>query len=160
VSESREDSRRRCLALGFDRNESSRHAVAWALADLLPDGKLVLVHACRPLNAPPSPLLGAHERMELGRAVIDELLLEADDELRDLELAVEVIDSDPVSALVQAAERHDADAIVLGSERHSRLHKALGVVTAELLDVSPVPVIAVPAGARSPRRASRLHGSV
>jgi nucleotide-binding universal stress UspA family protein len=136
--------RARCLALGFDRTESSRRAAAWALRDLLPNGKLVLVHACRPLNAPPSPLASARERMKLGRAIVDEYVLEAEDSLHDLELAVEVIDADPVTALVQAAERHHADAIVLGSERHSRLHKALGVVTAELLNVSPVPVIAVP----------------
>lgn len=141
----------RCLALGFDRNESSRRAAAWALRELLPDGKLVLVHACRSLNAPPSPIGSARERVELGRAVVDEYLLEAEDALHDLNLAVEVIDADPVTALVQAAERHAADAIVLGSERHSRLHRAIGVLTTELLNVSPVPVIAVPANVTIPQ---------
>jgi hypothetical protein len=37
-----------------------------------------------------------------------------------------------------------ARGIVIGHERHSRLHKALGTVTSELLDAAPVPVIAVP----------------
>ena len=134
----------RCLALGFDRNESSRRAAEWAAQDLLPDDKLVFVHACRPLHAPPSPLSTTSEREQLGRAIIDEFLLEGEDSLRDLELAVEILDTDPVSALIAAAERHEADAIVVGTELHSRVHRAIGVVTAELLQRSPVPVIAVP----------------
>lgn len=134
----------RCLAVGFDRNDSSRRAAEWAAADLQPDGQLVLVHACRPLHAPPSPLASAAERAELGRAIVDEFLLEADSSLRDLELVVEILDSDPVTALTDAATRHGADAIVVGSEQHSRLHRAVGVVTSELFRSSPVPVIAVP----------------
>ena len=37
--------------------------------------------------------------------------------------------------------------IVVGCEQHSRLHKALGTVTSELLKSSPVPVTAVPSRA-------------
>jgi nucleotide-binding universal stress UspA family protein len=33
---------------------------------------------------------------------------------------------------------------VVGSEHHSRLHKAIGTVTVELLAKSPVPVVVVP----------------
>jgi nucleotide-binding universal stress UspA family protein len=134
----------RCLALGFDRNESSRRAAEWAARDLLPNGKLVFVHACRPLHAPPSPISTAGEREQLGRAIIDEFLLEGESSLRDLELAIEILDTDPVTALIDAATRHQADAIVVGSEQHSRVHRAIGVVTAELLKRAPVPVIAVP----------------
>lgn len=134
----------RCLALGFDRNESSRRAAEWAARDLLPEGKLVFVHACRPLHAPPSPLSTTSEREQLGKAIIDEFLLEGENSLRDLELAVEILDTDPVSALIDAAGRHKADAIVVGTELHSRVHRAIGVVTTELLQRSPVPVIAVP----------------
>jgi nucleotide-binding universal stress UspA family protein len=150
LSETAGDGARRCLVLGFNRNDSSRRAADWAVDELLPDGKLVIVHACRPLNAPPSPLSSSHERQQLGRAVVDELLLEGGDSLRDLELAVEVLDTDPASALIDAAERHHASAIVVGCEQHSRLHRAIGVVTDELLRRSPVPVIAVPEGARRP----------
>jgi len=139
----------RCLAVGFDRNDSSRRAAEWAAADLQPDGRLVLVHACRPLNAPPSPLASAAERTELGRAIVDEFLLQADASLRDLELVVEILDRDPVAALTDAATRHGAAAIVVGTEHHSRLHRAVGVVTSELLSSSPVPVIVVPDSVRS-----------
>jgi nucleotide-binding universal stress UspA family protein len=140
---------RRCLAVGYDRTESSRRAVGWAASQLQPDGKLVIVHAGKPLHAPPSPLSSHGERDELGRAMIDELLLEGDDSLRDLELAAEILDRDPVSALVEAATRHQASAIVIGHERHSPLHRALGALTSELLDASPVPVIAIPLSAAS-----------
>jgi len=135
---------RRCLVLGYDRTESSRRAARWAAGELPADGKLVIVHSCRPLHVPPTPLSSAQQRQRLGHAVIDELVLESDDSLFDIDFETEVSDDDPVSALTRAARRHHANAIVVGCEQHSRLHKALGTVTSELLKSSPVPVIAVP----------------
>ncbi|MCW3018262.1 MAG: hypothetical protein JWN10_570 [Solirubrobacterales bacterium] len=61
-----------------------------------------------------------------------------------LDAHTEVSDRDPVSALPEAAGRHRAIGIVVGCEQHSRMHKALGTVTNELLMCSPVPVTAVP----------------
>ncbi len=133
-----------CLVLGYDRTDSSRRAARWAASELHPNGKLVIVHACRPLHAPPPPLSTPQERERLGRAVIDELLLEGEDSLFDVEIVTEVSDDDPVTALTEAALRHGARAIVVGCEQHSRLHKALGTVTSELLKSSPVPVTVVP----------------
>jgi len=144
------DDAHRCLAVGYDRKEGSRRAVSWAAAQLQPDGKLVIVHAGKPLHAPASPLSTHTERDELGRAMIDELLLEGDDSLRDLELAAEILDRDPVSALIEAATRHGASAIVVGHERHSTLHRAVGGLTSQLLDASPLPVIAIPPAAAPP----------
>ncbi len=144
MSASPSNSSSRCVVLGYDRSEDSRAAARWAVRELLPDGKLVIVHAGRPLHAPPSPLSSAHERAQLGRAIVDELLLEGEDQLHDLDLAVEILDEDPVSALIDAANRHEAGAIVIGGRSHSRLHRAIGVVTDELLSRSPVAVIAVP----------------
>lgn len=135
---------RLCLVLGYDRTDSSRRAATWAANELLPDGKLVIVHACRPLHAPPSPLSTAQERRQYGRALIDELLLEGSDSLFKIDIEAELSDRDPVTALTDAARHHSARGIVIGHERHSGLHKALGTVTSELLDTSPVPVIAVP----------------
>ncbi len=133
-----------CLVLGYDRTDSSRRAARWAANELHPSGKLVIVHACRPLHAPPLPLSSTQERERLGRAVIDELLLESEDSLFDVDIVTEVSDDDPVTALTEAAQRHGARAIVVGSEQHSRLHKALGTVTSELLTSSQVPVTVVP----------------
>lgn len=76
--------------------------------------------------------------------MIDELFLEGTDSLFDIDIQAEISDHDPVTALIDVARRHGARAIVVGCEQHSRLHKALGTVTSELLKTSPVPVIAVP----------------
>lgn len=133
-----------CLVVGYDRSESSRVAVSWAARQLPANGRLVLVYACRPLHAPPSPLASAQERRTFAGAAIDELLLEAEDALLDTNVCVEISNEDPVSALTGFARRYNADAIVVGCEQHSRLHKAVGTVTSELLERSPVPVTAVP----------------
>lgn len=135
------------LVVGYDRTESSSGAVTWAAERLAPDGKLIIVHATRALHAPPSPLASTAQRHELGRVLIDELLLEGPDCLFELAIESEVSDEDPVSALIDAAVRHAASEIVIGHEPHSSLHKALGTVTSTLLDRSPVPVIAVPLAA-------------
>ncbi|HEX4114332.1 MAG TPA: universal stress protein [Solirubrobacteraceae bacterium] len=133
-----------CLILGYDRCESARHAVNWATSELKSGGKLVIVHACRPLHMLPAPLSTPDERHQFERALLDELMLDGNDELLDIEFVVEVSDEDPVTALTEAARRHHASAIVVGCEQHSRLQKAIGTVTSELLARSSVPVTAVP----------------
>ena len=135
---------RPCLVVGYDGSDSARTAVAWAAGVLPADGRIVLVYSCRPLHAPTSLLASAAQRRRLGRAVIDELLLEGPKELVERDVAAEVSDRDPVSALTVAARRHQATGIVVGTEHHSRLHKAIGTVTSELLKSSPLPVTAVP----------------
>ncbi len=133
-----------CLILGYDRTESARLAAAWAARQLQPKGRLVIVHACRPQHLPASPLSTSHERHALGRALVDELLMEDTESLFDIDIVVKVSDRDPAHALCEAARSHEAQAIVIGHEPHSRLHRALGTLTSELLSSSPVPVIAVP----------------
>jgi nucleotide-binding universal stress UspA family protein len=103
-----------------------------------------LVYASRGLHAPPSPLTSAQERERIGRAYLDELALESEDALLDVAAHAEVSDEDPVHALIEAARRHGAGAIVVGCKHHSRLHKAIGTVTSELLMRSPVPITVVP----------------
>lgn len=131
------------LVVGYDRTPSSRAAVDWAAAHA-GGGKLVLVYSLRPLHAPPSPLETPEERRAFAGAAIDELMLEGKDALLDAEIEVEISDEDPVTALTGAARQHGATAIVVGCERHSRLHKAIGTVTTQLLERSPVAVTAVP----------------
>lgn len=138
-----------CLVVGYDRSDSARAAATWAASQLQPRDRLVIVHACRPLHTPPSMLATGQERRELAGALIDELWLEASDALAKIDVEADISDSDPVSALVAAANRHGAHAIVVGHEPHSRLRRALGTVSSELVDVSPVPVITVPLQAMS-----------
>lgn len=120
------------------------------------------MYACRPLHAPapPAPLSTASERHELGRALLDELMLDGNEELLDIHLATEVADQDPVTALIDAARRHEARAIVIGAKHHSRLHEALGTVTTELLKTSPVPIITVPLSATWASRESLALSTV
>lgn len=154
------DHREPCMILGYDRSESSRHAARWATSELLAGGKLVIVHACRSQHLPPAPLSTQSERHDLGRAILDELMLDGEDALLDIDLETEVSDDDPVRALIDAARRHNARAIVLGAKHHSRLRKALGTVTTELLKTSPVPVITVPLSAQSGVPTSRPYSSL
>jgi nucleotide-binding universal stress UspA family protein len=86
----------------------------------------------------------AEERHTLGGAIIDELFMEGEDPLLEIDLQTEISDEDPVTALIEAAHRHGARGIIVGCEQHSRLQKAFGTVTSELLKTSPVPVTAVP----------------
>jgi nucleotide-binding universal stress UspA family protein len=135
-----------CMILGYDRSESARHAATWVTSELMRNGKLVIVYASRPLHTLPAPL-STHERHNLGRALLDELMLDGDNELFDIDFAMEVSDEDPVTALIDAARHHEAHAIVIGAKHHSRLYEALGSVTSELLKTSPVPVITIPSSA-------------
>ena len=134
------------FVVGYDRTPSSRHAVQWATKELQGQhAKLVIVHACRPLHAP--SLSTSAERSRFGKAMIDELLLEGEDEMFDIDIETAVADENPVTALIDAAYTHSAEAIVIGSEPHSLLRKALGTVSSQLHENSPVPVIVVPADA-------------
>jgi len=130
--------------IGYDGSDGARAAISWAAKVLPGNGRLVLVHACAPLHGPLSPLSTTEERRSYGRALIDELVLEGQDALLELQFDAEVVDEGPVSALTQAAERFGAAGIVVGTARHSRVSRAIGTVTSELLLASPVPVIAVP----------------
>jgi nucleotide-binding universal stress UspA family protein len=136
-----------CLVVGYDGSAGARAAVAWAARVLPQDGRLVLVHACRPLHVPPGVVGSPAERTRYGRALIDELVLDGETALLERLLTADVADEDPVTALNSAAQRFAADGIVVGARGHSRLRKLVGTVTGDLLARSGVPVIAVPASA-------------
>jgi len=112
-----------CTVLGYDRSESSRHAASWATNLLLAGGKLVIVHACRLQHLPAAPLSTQGERHDLGRAILDELMLDGEDALLDIDLESEVSDDDPVSAPIAAARPTtlvrscSAPSIILGCMR-------------------------------------------
>ena len=83
-----------CVVLGYDRTDSARSAASWAANELPPNGKLVIVHSCRPLHAPSSPFSTAEERHALGRAIVDELFMDGEDRLLDIDLQAEISDDD------------------------------------------------------------------
>jgi nucleotide-binding universal stress UspA family protein len=144
---SREERQGPCVVVGYDGGESSRDAVGWAAATLPEDGRLVLVYACRGLHTPPSPLVGDVERDRVAHATFDALALDGDDAFLALAAHNEIVDMDPVNALLDTAARYGAGMIVVGRNRHSLLRRSLGTVTGELLARTRVPVVLVPSPA-------------
>ncbi len=137
------------LVVGYDGSATARSAVDWAARALAPGGKIVLVYAAQPQHARPEPLSSAEDRRRYGQALLDELLLEEEPELLERLGPTVVVDTDPVTALTGAAERWDAQCIVVGCNDRSRLRKALGTVTGELLSRSKRPVTVVPQAAQT-----------
>ncbi len=150
------DTAPRCVVVGYERSESARRAVLWAAREVSGEEKLVLVHSCRGLHAPPSPLSSSDERRDYGRALIDELMLEGEDLLFELDVEAQISDEDPVTALIDAAVRQGGRLIVIGGKQHSPLSKALGTVTSELVGCSPVPVMVIGPRAGAPAGAGGL----
>ena len=107
------------------------------------------MYAAEPQHSRPEPLTSAKDRRRYGQALLDELLLEEESELLDRLGPVLVVNEDPVTALTGAAERCDAQGIVIGCNDRSQLRKALGTVTGELLKSSRLPVTVVPLATRA-----------
>ena len=84
-------------------------------------------------------------RSALAMAAVEHAVAEA--EAAGVRTVVEVLDAKPAQALVDAADRHDARVIVVGTSGESPLRGAiLGSVPHKLLQISDRPVLCVPAG--------------
>jgi len=108
----------------------------------------VLIHASGPRRRwlPLEVLRTGSERGELGRALLNELLMNGEDALLDVKLEAHVVDGTPAKALIEAAERHGAREIVVGSHHPRRADAIYGDVAAELVRTAPIPVVVVPLG--------------
>jgi nucleotide-binding universal stress UspA family protein len=137
-----------CIVVGYDGSPEARYAASWAARRVAPNGKLVLIHACRPRRRwlALAILRTAIERSDRGRALIDELLMDGDEALLDIHVEARILDEDPAHALIEAARRYQAQEIVVGSHHRSRLDAVYGDVAAELVRSAPVPVCVVPLG--------------
>ena len=147
------------VVVGYDGSPASRAAVKWAVRRAGRSGRLVLVNAGRRhagLLERPSFEVWVRDRVAYGHALIDELILESDD-LVDAHLEVEVDDCLPAKALMDAAARHDADEIVIGTRHRGRLAQLHGSVARVLLEETDRPVTLVPAeGAATHAAAARV----
>jgi nucleotide-binding universal stress UspA family protein len=137
-----------CLIVGYDGSPEARHAAVWAARRAAPTGTLVLVNATRPRRRwlPVEVLRTGSERRSRGRALIEELLMDGDEALLDVRLEVQVVDDTPTHALIEAARRHQAREIIVGSHHRSRADALYGDVAAELMRSASVPVCVVPLG--------------
>lgn len=133
------------LVLGYDESPGAVRAlhVAIELAAALQE-PLVLVYGAAAPGA-----LGEEYRTHLealheaGRTVLDHAVGVA--EGAGVPTTVEVLDEKPAQALLDAALRHGARFIVVGSWGESPVRGALlGSTPHKLLHLSPVPVICVP----------------
>jgi len=134
------------IVLGYDESPGARRALATAieLARRF-DEVLVLVNGV----APPGNV-GEEFRThldaltEIGRAATGRAVAEA--EAAGVRTVVELIDDKPAQALLAAANKHDAQVIVVGTYGESPLRGAmLGSTPHKLLHLSSRPVLCVPA---------------
>ena len=137
------------ILIGYD--ESERGGEATALAETLRDphtGTLVLTAVYPPAPLPIGGFVGP-QGVELLREQAEELLLVARDALpgRD-RVMIRAIPSDSAArVLSEVAEAEQADLVVVGSSRRSRLGRLLPGTTAErLLHEAPCPVAVAPRG--------------
>ena len=134
------------IVLGYDESPGARRALGLAvdLASRL-DEELVLVFGA----APPGTVgeeSGAHAQAlaEIGGTAVAHAVEVAD--AADVRTVVEVLPAKPVDALLDAADRHDARVIVVGTWGETPLRGAvLGSVSHKLLHLSDRPVLCVPA---------------
>jgi nucleotide-binding universal stress UspA family protein len=140
------------LVVGYDGSPCAHRALdeAAALATRLGD-EVVIVFGYDPgsIEAPE----GASEHREVVRRFGERVTAEALERAASLgiDAEVELMPDRPVDALLDAGERHDARAIVVGSYGESPLKGAiLGSTPHKLLHLSERPVLVVPSAPGDP----------
>lgn len=136
----------RTILVGVDESEGSRVARDWA-AELAADlgARLVLVHAFEPLAHLDELRPGVDLRAARDRAT--EALrgpFSADLRARGLDPEVLVVEGQPLQVLVDAAERVEADLIVVAARRRGRLEGLLlGSTSSRLPQNTARPVVVI-----------------
>ena len=136
-----------CAVVGYDGSEAARMAVEGAAREVGEDGRLVIV-----CSAGPAPeLAGAFDLKrvitdgrERARAELEALLMEAPAEVVDKDVDLVIDERPPAKAILEAAEHHDADLIVIGSRGLGARRTALGSVSNGVLHRAKVPVLVYP----------------
>jgi nucleotide-binding universal stress UspA family protein len=145
------------IVVGYDGSEPARAAVVYAADRVGPDGRLYILNATGAL----SEWLGAdemlvhHDRAERGRALLDELMMEAGNALIDTDYELVLAPGGAAEALVHSAMAHGADEIVLGSRGEGRLGSLLGSVAQQVLHTADRPVVVIPY--QAVREAAKAH---
>lgn len=133
------------VVLGYDESPGAARALRTAIGLAAAYGeRLVLVYGAAPPGPTGEEYRAAYDAVrQAGRSGLERAL----DEAREagVEAVVEVIDRSPAPALIEAAERHAARVIVVGSWGESPIRGALlGSTPHKLLHLSRVPVLCVP----------------
>ncbi|MGW7368609.1 universal stress protein [Streptomyces sp. NPDC054841] len=134
------------VVLGYDESPGSVRALRVALEVSAAFGEpLVLVFGAAAPGALGEEYRTHYEAIrQTGRIALAHAVEAADD--AGVPSAVEIIDKKPAEALLEAAGRHDARVIIVGSYGESPMRGALlGSTPHKLLHLSTVPVLCVPA---------------
>ncbi|MEU0374606.1 universal stress protein [Streptomyces sp. NPDC006283] len=134
------------IILGYDESPGAVRALHVAIEVASAFGQpLVLVYgAAAPGSMGEEYQAHAEVLREIGRAALANAVEAADD--AGVPTAVEIIDEKPAQALLNAAVRHEAQVIVVGSYGESPMRGALlGSTPHKLLHLSKIPVLCVPA---------------
>ncbi|MEU6083800.1 universal stress protein [Streptomyces sp. NPDC047108] len=133
------------VVLGYDESPGSARALRVAIEVAAAFGDpLVLVFGAAAPGGTGEEYRTHHEAIrQAGRIGLDHAVMSAD--AAGVSTTVEVIDQKPPQALMDAAARHDARVIVVGTWGESPMRGALlGSTPHKLLHLSPIPVLCVP----------------
>lgn len=134
------------IVLGYDESPGARQALRTAigLAKRF-DEVLVLVYGVAPPGGVGEEFRTHQDALtEIGRTAVEHAVDEAAD--AGVQTVVELIGERPAQALIAAADKHDAQVIVVGTYGESPLRGAmLGSTPHKLLHLSSRPVLCVPA---------------
>jgi len=134
------------IVLGYDESPGARQALTTAI-DVAKrfDVVLVLVYGVAPAGREGEEFRSHMAALtEIGRTAIEHAVSEAS--AAGVRTVVELIEAKPAQALLEAADKHDAQVIVVGTLGESPLRGAmLGSTPHKLLQLSTRPVLCVPA---------------
>ncbi|MFJ8013415.1 universal stress protein [Streptomyces sp. NPDC096339] len=133
------------VVLGYDESPGAERALHVALEVATAFGEpLVLVYGAAAPGAVGEEYHAHQEAVrQAGRSALAHAVEAADE--AGVPSTVEVVDEKPHQALLDAAERHDARVIIVGTWGDSPIRGALlGSTPHKLLHLSPVPVLCVP----------------
>ncbi|MFF3765329.1 universal stress protein [Streptomyces sp. NPDC001922] len=133
------------VVLGYDQSPGAARALRVAIEVAAAfDERLVLVYGAAAPGITGEEYQAHHDAVrQAGRSGLDRAVRAADE--AGVPSTVEIIDEKPEQALMDAASRHGARVIVVGSWGESPMRGALlGSTPHKLLHLSTVPVLCVP----------------
>ena len=134
------------IVVGVDFGPASLAAARWAAQSLAPEAEIVLVHCVSPTKV---ATVGAESATSRARHRLEVLR----QELGSARTRVEVTDGNPAMRIAAAADRLDADLIVVGPHNHYPQTEArVGSTADELVHLSCTPVLLATGELRGPPR--------
>jgi nucleotide-binding universal stress UspA family protein len=133
------------IVVGVDWSSGAQLAIDHAARRLAAGGRLIVAHVMTPLPMVATNVLAEFtpQRHASALELVDRLTGRL-----DVDTDTVVLDGLPAERLASLARHHDADEIVVGSRRLSRIGAALGSVSHALLERADRPVVIVPPPAR------------